>query len=219
MSGDDAKYESPAKKQLEDALAKMGQFASPKIRRIVGEAIANLDHTNPQEVRELLPPEALAFYQHTTIRAATLVPLIKQAHDSRCFIESIILSHGVVQFALRGLYVMAWQRAVMPTRLTPEQLAPYYKQRSRQGDVYPLIEVLERNGLLQGEHHANHLRMVNDSRNRAAHGVIFGQLVHSELEESSGKCQWAALGALETLKAWFNNARPLKLVPGTGGGE
>jgi len=54
---------------------------------------------------------------------------------------------------------------------------------------------------------------VNDARNRAAHGVIFGEIVHADLAESSRKCQWAALGALETFKAWFNNARPLKIVP------
>lgn len=55
--------------------------------------------------------------------------------------------------------------------------------------------------------------MVNDARNRAAHGVIFGETVHADLAELSLKCQWAALGALNTFKAWFNNPRPLKMPP------
>lgn len=213
MPDSDGMYESPVKKQLQEALAKMGTFASPAIRKTVEDAIANLDHTNPERVRELLPPDVLTFYQHTVVRAATLVPLIKHSHDAGCFIESILLDHGLVQFSLRGIYVMAWQRAVMPAPLTSAQLKPYYKQRSPQGNVFPLIAALDANGLLQGEKHADHLRMVNDVRNKAAHGVIFGEIVHADLAESSRKCQWAALGALETLKAWFNNPRPLKVLP------
>ena len=210
---EESKYESPGKKQLEEGLAKMGTFASPAFRKMITDTIAKLDHTDPRKVRDLLPPEAHAFYVETSVRAARLVPLIKQAHENGCFIESIVLSHGMIQFSLRGLYVMAWQRAVMPVPLTAEQLAPYYKQRSRQGDVYPLIEVLEKNGLIHREPHGHHLRMVNDLRNKAAHGVIFGEIVHADLQESSRKCQWAAVGVLETFRAWFNNPRPLKMAP------
>ena len=210
---DEPKYESPAKRQLEESLAKMGQFASPVIRKAVEDAIANLDHTDPQKVGDLLPSETRAFYLHTALRSAALLPLIKHSHESGCFIESIILDHGLVQFALRGLYVMAWQRAVMPTALTPKQLAPYYREASRQGQVKALIEKLDTNGLLLGEQHAGLLRMVNEVRNRAAHGVIFGEIALTDLEESSRKCQWAAVGALDTFKGWFNNARPLKTVP------
>jgi hypothetical protein len=207
---DDAGYVSPSKKQLEDALAKMGRFASPRLRETVENAIANLDHTDPAKVRELLPPDVHAFYQHTTVRAATLTPLIKQAHDAGCFIEAIILSHGMIQFALRGLYVMAWQRAVMPRPLTPDELAPYYQQGDSRGDVHALIDTLEQNGLIEREPHGNHLRSVNRRRNQAAHGVIFGEIAHADLLEHSRKCQWAAVGALKTFQAWFNNARPLK---------
>lgn len=139
MTDERPKYESPAKRQLEEALAKLGPLAAPAIRKGAEDALASLDHTDPQEVRQLLPAETQAFYGHTAVRAATLVPLVKHAQDAGCYIESIILSHGLIQFALRGLYVMAWQRAVMPQPLTPDQLAPYYKQRSRQGDVYPLM--------------------------------------------------------------------------------
>jgi hypothetical protein len=213
MTDEAPTYESPVKRQLEQALAKLGTHASPEVRKSLEDALARLDHTDPIKVRELLPKNTLTFYQHTLIRGMSLVPLIKHSHDSGCFIESIILDHGLIQFALRGLYVLAWQRAVMPTSLTTDQLAPFYKQRSRQGDVYPLIDALERNKLLVGEHHANHLRMANDTRNKAAHGVIFGELAAADLAESSRKCQWAALGALEMLKNWFNNPRPLAVLP------
>jgi hypothetical protein len=213
MDNDEPPHESPAKKQLEEGLAKMGKFASPVIQKVVADALANLDHTNPQKVRDLLPPETHAFYLQTSQRCATLMPLIKRAHENGCFIESIVLAHGLIQFSLRGLYVMAWQRAVMPTPLTIEQLAPYYKQRHRKGDVHPLIETLENNGLLHRDPHGNHLRSVNDIRNKAAHGIIFGEIVHADLAESSRKCQWAAVGMLDTFRAWFNNPRPLKTLP------
>jgi hypothetical protein len=205
-------YESPVKRQIEQGLATMGKFASPRLRALVEEAVANIDHTDPKRIVELLPPEVLAFYRYTVVRAVALTPLIKHAHESGCYIESIILSHGLIQFALRGLYVLAWQRAVLPRSLSTEELKPYYRQRSREGDVFPLIEALEKNELIF-DFDAEHLKSVNELRNKAAHGVIFGEIEHSALSQASDKAQYAALGALERFQAWFNNAQPLKHVP------
>lgn len=80
--------------------------------------------------------------------------------------------------------------------------------------MFPLIEVLEKNELIV-DFHARHLRSVNELRNRAAHGVIFGEIEHAALSEASDKAQHAALGALQRFQAWFNNPQPLKHVPGT----
>jgi hypothetical protein len=206
------KHESPFKKQLEDSLVQMGEFATPEIRKIAEDAIAKLDHTHPGEVTSLLPPDTLAFYQHTTERAGALIPLGQRAHDAGCFIEAIILQHGLIQFALRGVFILAWQRALMPNPLSVEQLAPFYKHRSKAGDVHHLVEKLEENGLLQ-DYFAERLRLVNGLRNKAAHGVIFGEIVEADLAEGSRTCQWAALGALERLNGWFGNPQPLRILP------
>ena len=95
-------------------------------------------------------------------------------------IESIILSHGLIQFTLRGLYISAWQRGVLPVALSESHLRPYYKQGSKEGDVFRLIGALEENGLIF-DFHANHLRSVNRLRNKAAHGIIFGEIEPSAL--------------------------------------
>jgi hypothetical protein len=210
--GKQPKYESPSKRELEEILAKHGQYLSSAIRKHVEDAIAGLDHTDPAEVLKLLPAPVLAFYQHTLARGVALTPLIAKAHEAGCYIESIILSHGLIQFALRGLYVLAWQRTVLPRALTETELAPYYKQNSRQGAVFALVGVLEENGIIF-DFHAAHLRSVNERRNSAAHGVIFGEIEPIALKESSEKAQHAAVGALETLRTWFNNPRPLRKAP------
>jgi hypothetical protein len=207
------KYQSPSKKIIEDALAKAGPALSPELRTKIEAAIASIDHTDPQEFIRLLPPSVIDFYRFAVLRAMELAPLIKAAFDSGCFIESIILSHGLIQFALRGLYVLAWQRAKLPTPLSADELAPYYKQGSRQGDVFHLIGTLGKHGLID-DSHANHLRNVNTLRNRAAHGVIFGEMSHSDLGPGAEKAQYAALGALERLQAWFNNPQPLQAPTG-----
>jgi hypothetical protein len=208
----DPKYESPSKKELEETLAKYGKLLPPEIRGQLEQAIATLDHTDPKQIVQLLPQSVLAFYQHTLARTGALAPLIVKAHYAGCYIESIILSHGLIQFALRSLYVLAWQRMVLPTPLTEGQLAPYYKQGLKKGDVFQLIAVLEENGLIF-DFHANHLRDVNQIRNKAAHGIIFGEIDPPALEQSSDKARHASLGALERVRTWFNNPRPLQKLP------
>jgi hypothetical protein len=213
MASEAQKYQSPSKKVLEDLLAKHRQHLSPEICRHVQTAITGLDHTDPREVVKLLPAPVLAFYQHTVTRSFVLTPLIAKAHAAGCYIESIVLSHGLIQFALRALYVLAWQRSVLPSQLSENSLAPYYKQNGGgKGDVFRLIETLENNEVIQ-DFHAAHLRNVNQIRNKAAHGVIFGEIEPQGLLDASATSQHAALGAVETLKAWFNNPRPLRTPP------
>lgn len=202
-------YESPMKKKLEDALAKMGRFATPEVRKTMENAIAGLDHTDPKKVREKLPAEVLQFYQETAIRAHRLTPLVMHANREGCYIEAIILAHGLIQLSLRGLYVLSWQRATIPAPLISKQLAPFYKQKSKKGDVFTLIQVLEDNGLIP-DIQADFLREINTKRNKAAHGVIFGEIAPDELEEFSKKAQKAALGALSRLRGWFESPVPLK---------
>lgn len=212
-------YESPAKKKLESALANLGAFASPELRKIIEDSIASIDHTDPQTVRGALPAEVLGFYQATSVRALRLAPLIMNANRAGCHIEAIVLAHGLIQLSLRGLFVMAWQRAMLPRSLSAEELSPFYKPGSRRGDVITLIDDLEGQELLF-EHHAKFLREVNAMRNKAAHGVIFGELEPSDLQEFAVKAQNAAVGALKRFEAWFNNPQPLKrLPPAPGSGK
>jgi len=137
VTHDDEPYESPLKAQLQERL----QNAPVGYRDLFAEALRRLDHTNPQRIRTLLPPDVLEFYQKSAQRAAALAPLISHSHESGCYIESIILDHGLAQLSLRSLFVMAWQRMVMPTPLTVDQLAPYYAHQSRAGSVSRLVGV------------------------------------------------------------------------------
>jgi len=208
----DAPYESPLKRQLEERL----QNAPESYRDLFAVALARLDHTNPEQVKALLPPDALEFYQKSALRSAALAPLIKHSHESACYIESIVLNHGLAQLALRTLFVMAWQRALMPTPLTREQLAPYYAHVSAAGSVHRLVGSLERNRLVQ-EYEARELRWLNDMRNRAAHGVIFGEVAATELEAVSLRSLGVATRAVGMSALWFSNPRPLTELPGAQG--
>lgn len=208
----DDSYESPLKRNLEDGLEKMGNVVSPRTRKLVEDAIARIDHTNPQQLVAALPSEVAAYYRLAVQRGITLVPLIKHAHESRCDIETIILSHGLIQFSLRGLYVLAWQRALLPKPLTPNELAPFYKHKSRQGDVFPLVEELARNKLIY-EGQAARLKEVNALRNQAAHGVIFGEISADALAHGASTAQQAALAMLERFYGWFANPQPLIHLP------
>lgn len=205
-------YESPIKKQLEESLVKMGKYASPEIRKTVEDAITKLDHTCPKEIVDKLPSEVMNFYWHTSLRAMSLVPLVGRAMAAGCFIEGVLLAHGMAQFSLRGLYVMAWQRAKIPTALTKEEIRPFYKQRSHKGALYPLIGELESNHLLfAGE--VKHLHELNEIRNKAAHGVIFGEITHADLEAVSIRAQETATLALKRFRNWFLNPQPLRILP------
>jgi hypothetical protein len=167
-------------------------------------------------VKALLPPDALDFYQKSALRSAALAPLIKHSHEAACYIESIVLEHGLAQLALRTIFVMAWQRALMPTPVTREQLAPYYAEVSAAGSVHRLVESLARNGLVQ-EYEAAELRWLNEMRNRAVHGVIFGEIPAADLEGISLRGLGVAGRAVGTSALWFSNPRPLTELPGGRG--
>src|SRR5262249_45304979 len=90
--------------------------------------------------------------------------------DAECFIESLVLCQGLVQICLRTYYVCAWQRTE-DRELTDAEVKPYFEERKAEGSLFPLIRKCEEVELLEPEH-ANLLRMLNNARNRAAHGVM-----------------------------------------------
>ncbi len=209
MFSDDDKHVSPEKKKLIDLLRTQGPLLPENVRKMCEDAIQEIDDTNPADVAKLLPQAVLPFYHHTFKRCQALPPLITHSMSNGCYIESIILSHGLIELCLRGLYVFAWQRAIMPKALTDKDLMPYFKQYSKQGKVHNLVKILDDNGLLYPEH-AKLIENINEYRNRAAHGVIFGEIELPELKGKAESAQAASCGALEKLNAWFNNPIPLK---------
>jgi len=201
-------YESPAKQKLRDGLAKMGPFASPMLRHIVEEALTKIDDTDPNVVAAKLPPPVLEFYLQCAKRGHELALHGKKAADQGFHIEAIIVCHGLIQYALRGLYVLGWQRA-SDLPLTQEQLRPFWDHNDHSASVHRLIPVLQESGLLM-EPQGELLKTVNATRNKAAHGVVFGEISHEKIGDLSRKVQWAAVGALERMLGWFQNPQPLR---------
>lgn len=203
-------YESPAKQNLRDALAESGLFANPALRTGVGDAIAKLDDTDPNTVRDKLPASVLRFFQECAVRGQELALHGRKARDQGFHIETIIVCHGLIQYALRGLYVLGWQRS-RAAPLTEEELRPFWDHNDRRASVHKLIPLLAESGLLldlQGDL----LSTVNGLRNKAAHGVVFGEIPLDQIAGMSEKVQWASLGALERMLGWFSNPQPLKRI-------
>src|SRR5207247_9918478 len=92
--------------------------------------------------------------------------------------------------------------------LTEEELRPLLDYRDRRVSVPRLVPVLVESGLLydtQGEM----LNTANAIRNKVAHGVVTGEISMEEIAEQAHKVHWAAAGALDRMKGWFSNPRPL----------
>lgn len=201
-------YESPTKQKLRDAMAKMGSFASPEVRKAVDDAIRNIDDTDPKSVRDKLPPPVLRFFQDCALRGRDLALHARKARDHGFHIETIIVCHGLIQYALRGLYVLGLQRS-REAPLTEEELRPFWDHDSRDASVHKLIPVLAESGLLL-ERQGDLLKTVNTLRNKAAHGIVFGEIPLDQIPVMSDRVQWAAVGALERMLGWFSNPLPLK---------
>ena len=201
-------YESPLKQQIEERL----RTARPEMRSLWEDALQRLDHTDPRKIGELLPPRTYDFYLQTAQRALTLMPLAQHAHEAGCYIESIVLFHGLALFCLRGLLGLAWQRAVMPRPLTPDELRPYDSKNTRPGEMPRLVDWLEKDGLLS-EIHATQMRRLNDVRNQAAHGVIFGEITTEELARASREGLTAAQWIVDCFTMWISSPQPLKTLP------
>ena len=73
-----------------------------------------------------------------------------------------------------------------------------------EGSLYPLINRCEEKELIEPQQAAL-LRKVNSARNRAAHGIMTGEINPADLREEAEQAQWAAVGAVDRLKAWLNN--------------
>jgi len=201
-------YESPAKQKLRDALARVGTFASPALRKSIEDTVEKIDDTDPATVRDRLPPNVLGFYRECAVRARQIVVHAGRARDAGFHIETIIVCHNLIQYALRGLYVLAWQRS-REDSLTEEELRPFYDPADQKATVANLVPLLDDPGLLN-EPQGALLLEVNKIRNQVAHGIVFGEVSPDELESLSEKTQWAALGALERMHGWFTNPQPLK---------
>jgi hypothetical protein len=202
-----SEYESPVKQQLREGLAKLGNLAPPAFRQSVQKAIAGIDDTDPAPVARKLPPQVLAFYEACALRGQDLARHCLRARDQGFHIETIVVSHGLIQHALRGLYVLAWQRT-REQPLTEEELRPLFDHKDRRVNVPKLVPVLVESGLLydtQGET----LNTANAIRNKVAHGVVTGEISMERIAEQSHKVHWAAVGALDRMNGWFSNPRPL----------
>jgi hypothetical protein len=200
--------ESPVKQQLRESLAKMGEYANSAVRKAAEDAIANIDDTDPKAIRDRLPQPVLKFYQDCAVRGLELAQHARRARDQGFHIETIIVCHGLIQYALRGLYVLAWQRS-RESPLTEDELRPFWDHNDRRASVRKLIPALVDSDLLI-ETQGPLLVQVNAIRNRAAHGVVFGEIPLDQIAGLSEKVQWAAVGALKRMQGWFSNPRPLK---------
>lgn len=202
-----SEYESPAKQKIRDALAKMGTLASPAIRAAAERALGGIDDTDPKTVAARLPPSVMAFYLECLVRGHMLTVHAKRARDQGFHIETVIVCHGLIQYALRGLYVLGWQRS-RDLALTEQELKPFYDHSHHTASVHRLIPALAESELLLGPQ-AELLKTVNAIRNKVAHGVVFGEVPLEQIADLSSKVQWAAVGALERMLGWFQNPKPL----------
>jgi hypothetical protein len=150
------------------------------------------------------------FYRQCLERGMELSKQADRAKREGFHIESILLSHGLIQYALRGLYVLAWQRR-REEQLSEEELKPFCDPDDRTASVSHLVDVLDENRFFN-EGQADFLRRINAIRNKAAHGVVFGEIPMEKVAEVSEKAQWAATGALNRMQGWFSDARPIEIT-------
>lgn len=197
-------YKNPFKKNLE----KLREKASSRMQKTVDELIAQLNDIDPKNVRDKLPIEVKKFFEFTVIRAYSLRNLIRNAHESRCFIEVFILIHGYIQFVLRALFILAWQTAEKRP-LTKEEIEPYYKYKSKQGSVIRLVKILKDSEIIDPKQ-STLIEKVNELRNNAAHGIIFGEIEISDLAHEVESSIKVFNQTYLRLKGWFNNPVPLK---------
>src|SRR4051812_39128167 len=102
---DDIPYRNPMRDTFENL-----KREHPELAVYSDYALANLNDIHPATVLAKLPARYPVLWQQTFQRARRLVPMIQHAVDAECFIESLVLCHGLIQISLRALYVSAWQR-------------------------------------------------------------------------------------------------------------
>jgi hypothetical protein len=175
----------------------------PELAHYADYALANLNDVDPLDVLRKLPEKYPLLWQKTFTRGQRLVPLIQRAVDAECYVEALILCHGVIQICLRTLYVSVWQRTE-DRPLTDLEVRPYFEERKAEGSLAGLIDRCVEKEIIEPEQ-GTLLRRVNQGRNRAAHGVFTGEIEPAELAEAARKAQWAAVGALDRLQGWINN--------------
>jgi hypothetical protein len=194
----DPPYVNPSRRQFEDLRAKY-----PALAKYADYALANLNDVDPQEVLAKLPPEYLDLIRDTIVRAFRATRLIERAVKATCYIEALVLCHGIAQMSLRTLYVCAWQRTE-ERRLTADEVAPYFSSGRDARSLHNLVHECRSRELIEPGQ-AELLLLVNDLRNSAAHGIINGEIEPQSLESDVLRAQHATLGALQRLQAWTNN--------------
>jgi hypothetical protein len=194
----DVPYRNPMRKTFEDIRAK-----HPELANYCDYSVANLNDVDPKDVLAKFSPSFMQMQREALTRAMNLVPLLDRAMKRECFIEVLVLTHGLMQIALRLLYVCAWQRTE-DRPLTEGEIRPYFQPKSFQGSLLGIVDHCLKVELIEPEH-ANLLRLMNEARNRAAHGIVAGEMTIEELRPSAERAQYAALGALERFQAWLNN--------------
>jgi hypothetical protein len=197
----DKPYVNPMRRQFEELRAKHLSLA-----KYADYALANLNDVDPQEVLAKLPPAYLTLIRDTIARSWRLMPLVDRAVKAQCYIETLVLCHGVIQMSLRTLYVCAWQRT--ETRnLTPGEAEPYFRTGRGARSVHNLVNECRAKELIQ-QPQADLLLRVNELRNSAAHGIISGEVEPESLQEDVLNAQHATVGALHRLQTWTNNPCP-----------
>jgi hypothetical protein len=89
-------------------------------------------------------------WHQTFTRAQRLVPMIEHAIDAGCFIEALVLCHGVIQICLRTLCVSVWQRSE-ERPLTGVEIKPYFEARKVDGSLHALIRRCEDREVIEPE--------------------------------------------------------------------
>lgn len=81
-------------------------------------------------------------------------------------------------------------------------------QKSKKGSVATLVKILRESKIIHPEQ-AVLIEKINTIRNKAAHGVIFGEIEINELANDVELSIRTANQIFLKLKAWFNNPLPL----------
>jgi hypothetical protein len=212
-----AEYRNPNREKLQALLDQHARHLTPRLCRAVQRAVDRLDNSDPQAVIRMLPPEVTATYIRAFAHSLKLPLMSRRAQEAGAWVEMLVLSHNLIKLALRLTYVLAWQRTV-GRPLSADDLRPFFDGYSKKADVYWLVGTLRKNKLLIKEQ-ARLLWDVNAWRNDAVHGLAFGQIEYEQLRPRAERANHAALGALEVMRAWLNNPRPLPYLPQVDGSD
>lgn len=195
----------PKRREPSPDVDKLRDIASrfPELAKIIEPALEGFDDTDSSEVLKCLPAPILLEMRAHLERARTVVAKADAARQASCLIETIVLCHGMTLLALRILGVCATQRST-ESPMNEEALRPLLSSETTRGELKGLVDQLRARQILEPEQ-ASFLLWLNENRNRAVHGVIFGEIGEAELSDVALKSVHAASGAIKRAQAWMNN--------------